>query len=248
MQPVLIAAENPGPYTGEGNNTWFLDGEVPTLVDAGVGAAGHLRAIGEALGPRDLAQVLVTHGHTDHVSGVPALRAKWPGLVVLKFASGREAGIRALTDGEIVRAGSRDLVVLHTPGHAGDHVCFWDRDHAELYGGDMVLAGTSVLIPGGRGGNLRDYLASLERLAGLGLVRIYPGHGPVIDDPGRIIAIYIEHRLRREQEVVACLRDGIFTPAEIVRRIYPSIREDVRHAAELTVEAHLDKLRTEGRI
>jgi glyoxylase-like metal-dependent hydrolase (beta-lactamase superfamily II) len=245
--PILIQAANPSPLTGRGNNTWLLDGALPALVDAGVGAPAHVEAIADALGDRPLARVLVTHGHADHASGVPALRARWPALEVFKWPLPGEAGVSSLKDGDALAAGDDQLIVLHTPGHAPDHLCFWNSRTRALFAGDMVISGTTVMIPAGRGGNLRDYLASLGRLATLDAARIYPGHGPIIDAPARIIDEYLEHRRLRERQVLACLRDGVSDVDAMVTRIYPELDETLRPAARLTIEAHLEKLRDEGR-
>ena len=165
--------------TGAGNNTWLLDGAEPTLIDAGVGASAHVEAIARALGGRPLARVLVTHGHADHASGVPALRARWPGVELAKFLprTGRQSrGCVAARLPTAIgsRAGDSVLTVIHTPGHALDHVCFWDPDTRDLFAGDMLSLGTTIMIPAGRGGGLRAYLASLERLAALAPARIFP--------------------------------------------------------------------------
>jgi glyoxylase-like metal-dependent hydrolase (beta-lactamase superfamily II) len=243
----LFLAANPGPLTGRGNNTWFLDGDVPALVDAGVGAANHVDELAGALGDRPLGRVLVTHGHPDHASGVPALRARWPAIEAWKWPVAGESGWLALADGQRLRAGDRDLTVIHTPGHAADHVCFFDEEAGDLYAGDMVVQGTTVMIPAGRGGDLRAYLASLERLASLKPIRILPGHGPIIDRPLELIAQYLEHRREREKQVLSCLADGITDLDAMVARIYPGLHGALRPAARLTVEAHLEKLRQEGR-
>jgi glyoxylase-like metal-dependent hydrolase (beta-lactamase superfamily II) len=245
--PVLLHAGNPSPLTGRGNNTWLIDGALPTLIDAGVGAPDHLDAISEALGDRPLARVLVTHGHADHASGVPALRERWPRLDVFKWPLPGEQGSHPLSDGQTLRAGDGELIVLHTPGHAVDHVCFWNRGARHLFAGDMVVAGTTVMIPAGRGGNLREYLGSLRQLKALDAERIYPGHGPVIDHPSDIIDEYLAHRDLRERQILACLRDGLTDPDLMVDRIYAGLDEKLRQAARLTVEAHLEKLREEGR-
>jgi glyoxylase-like metal-dependent hydrolase (beta-lactamase superfamily II) len=134
--------------------------------------------------------------------------------------------------------------VVHTPGHAPDHICFWDEASREIYGGDMVVKGTTVMIPAGRGGNLRDYLASLDRLAALQPIRIFPGHGPIIDEPVALIREYIEHRRMRESQVKACLDAGIVDVDAMVSRIYPDLPAELRRAARLTIEAHLEKLRS----
>jgi len=241
--PLLLPAGNPGPLTGAGNNTWLLDGAEPALVDAGVGAPAHVDAIAAALAGRSLARVLVTHGHGDHASGAPALRARWPAVEMWKWpAEGDAPGFRALADGQRLAAGDAVLETIHTPGHAPDHVCFMEAGARDLYTGDLVVQGTTVMIPAGRGGSLRAYLHSLERVAALQPRRLYPGHGPIIDRPADIIAEYLEHRRQRERQVLACLAEGITDPEAIVDRIYPTLDPRLRPAARLTVQAHLEKI------
>ena len=246
--PLLLFAENPGLLTGRGNHTWLIDGAEPTLIDAGVGQARHIAAVTRALHVRALHRVIVTHGHADHASGITALRESWPSLEACKFSLKGETGWRAVLDGDRIRAGDRSLRVLHTPGHAADHICLWDESRREIYAGDMVIAGTTVMIPAGRGGNLRQYLASLERLAALNALRIYPGHGEVIDDADRVIESYLAHRRSRETEILEAVRAGVVETDAIVSRVYAGLAEALRPAARLTVLAHLEKLREEGRI
>ena len=137
-EPVLIDALNPGVLTGRGNNTWLLDGAEPTLIDAGVGVTAHVEAVAAALNGRALTRVLVTHGHPDHASGVPALRARWPALEACKWIDAkasldREPGWTSLADQQGIRGGDATLTVVHTPGHALDHVCFWNETTRSLY-------------------------------------------------------------------------------------------------------------------
>jgi glyoxylase-like metal-dependent hydrolase (beta-lactamase superfamily II) len=110
----------------------------------------------------------------------------------------------------------------------------------------MVILGTTVMIPAGRGGDLRAYMASLDRLAALAPQRIYPGHGPIIDRPVELIAEYLKHRRLRERQVIACLADGLSSVDDIVARIYPDLAAPLRPAARATVEAHLQKLRDDA--
>ena len=244
--PIQLPAGNPGPLTGAGNNTWLIDGAEPTLVDAGVGLAPHVDAIAAALGGRALARVLVTHGHADHASGIDALRARWPDLDARKLVQDTDRGWRDLRDEHRIAAGDAELVAIHTPGHAPDHLCFWDADARALYAGDMLALGTTVMIPAGRGGDLRQYLASLDRLAALGPLVAYPGHGPVIDRPLDLIREYIAHRAVREQQVLACLQEGVTDPDAIVAKIYGELVDPVRRAARMTIDAHLEKIRQES--
>lgn len=248
MPPILLPAGNPSPMTGAGNNTWLLAGREPALIDAGVGLAPHVDAIAAALDGQLLARVLVTHGHADHSSGIDALRSRWPLLEAWKWPRAGESGWRALVDDQPLRAGDTELIVIHTPGHAADHVCFWDSASRALYAGDMLAIGTTVMIPAGRGGNLKHYLASLDRMAALDPRVVYPGHGPVIDRPLDLIREYIAHRAMREQQILACLRDDVRDVDAIVSRIYGELVDPVRRAARETVAAHLEKLREDGTI
>jgi len=238
---LLIPAFNPGAMTGAGNNTWLLDGAEPTLIDAGVGAPRHLDAIAAALGTRALRRVIVTHGHVDHASGVPAISARWPAVEICAWTPAA-AGGRTLADGEHVAAGDSSLTVIHTPGHALDHICLWNEPTGGLYAGDMVVRGSTVMIPAGRGGGLGAYLRSLDRIAALRPSIVFPGHGPVIEDPLALIAEYVAHRRLRDAQVAACLAQGIVDPDAIVARIYPDLAPALHAAARATVEAHIEHL------
>lgn len=242
---VLIPAGNPGPMTGAGNNTWLIDGAEPALIDAGTGAPAHVEAVARALGNRPLVRVLVTHGHLDHASGAPALAARWPATELWKMPPSDGGMWRALTPNQAMRAGDRVLRVIHTPGHAIDHVCFWDAEARELYAGDMLTRGTTVMIPGGRGGGMRAYMGSLEELARLSPLRVFPGHGPVIEDPLELIAQYLAHRRMREAQVRECLASGLVDPAAVVARLYPELPAALTKAAIATIEAHIEKIRDE---
>jgi glyoxylase-like metal-dependent hydrolase (beta-lactamase superfamily II) len=236
MAPILIPAGNPSEWTGPtGNNTWLLSGREPALVDAGVGDPGHLEALASALNGAPLARVLITHWHPDHVKGLPALRDRWPGLTVVDAA------------GSSVPAGDGTLEIVPTPGHSPDHLCFFDRDSGDLYCGDMARRGGTIVIPARKGGDLRAYLASLERMRALAPNRLLPGHGPIVDDPIALIDEYIAHRQKREQQILEAMLAGARTVDEIVRRVYPALPESLSSAAADSVRAHLAKLRDDGR-
>jgi glyoxylase-like metal-dependent hydrolase (beta-lactamase superfamily II) len=238
--------------TGAGNWTWLIRGRVPTLVDAGTGESRYLDAVEEALAGAALAQVLVTHAHGDHASGVVALAERFPGARFLKMPweerdSRWPVGWSLLFDGQIVQAGDDTLRAVHTPGHAPDHVCFWHDESRTLFSGDLAVKGTTVYIPSNLRGDLADYLASLERVLALNPARLLPGHGPVIEDPAAVLRGYIEHRREREEQILAALRAGEATPDALVPLIYRSLKENLIHVARDTVLAHLLKLEREGR-
>lgn len=241
---TTLLARNPGTLTGPGNNTYLIDGAEPTMIDAGVGHPQHLDDLASALKGRVLARVLVTHGHPDHASGVPAIRARWPGVAVHKFpAAGDSSDWLPLRDNEALRAGDQELTVIYTPGHAIDHVCFWQPESRELFCGDMMTKTTTIMVPpSSRGGSLADYLDSLRRLAALEPRLVWPGHGDVIDAPVERIQTYLAHRAERERQVRACLDDGVTDIDAIVARVYADTPSALWPAARLTVEALLEKL------
>ena len=238
---TLIPAGNPGAFTGpSGNNTWLIDGAEPLLVDAGVGEPSHLAALGAALAGRPLARVFLTHAHPDHAGGVPRLREAWPDVEVVD-------GARALKGRDTIPAGDGALEIVPTPGHSPDHLCLWDPETRVLFAGDLMVKGGTIMIAASSGGNLREYLASLARVRALAPLRVYPGHGPIIDDAPALVDEYVAHRAARERQLMALLERGPARVEALVSAIYPDLDPALSGAARETVRAHLAKLREERR-
>ena len=249
MNPKFLHAANPGPMTGEGNWTYLIGERSPVLIDAGVGHASHLEAIAAAA-PRGPRLVLVTHAHSDHISGTPAIHERWPGAQFKKHPwpiRDPKLDWAWLEDGSIVETDEGPLSVLHTPGHSPDHLTFWHAGSRTLFVGDMLVQGSTVVIPASHGGSLAAYLRSLERMRQLNPARALPAHGPVIDDPVALIDKYVEHRAQREAQVLGALAGGSTVDA-ITAAIYPSLTEALVPMARESVLAHLQKLESERRV
>jgi len=249
MKPILLHAANPGPFTGEGNWTYLIPGERPLLVDAGVGEPSHLDAIA-AVVPDGPYELFVTHGHSDHINGAPAIHERWPAARLSKYpwpARDQDLPWTPLADGAIVPSGEGDFVALHTPGHSPDHLSLWHEPSRTLFVGDMMQLGATVFIPASHGGSLVDYLRSLERMRRLNPARALPAHGPPIEDPLALIHYYIEHRAQREAQVIGALAANLSTVEDMTAKIYPALAAALVPMARESVLAHLVKLESEGR-
>jgi glyoxylase-like metal-dependent hydrolase (beta-lactamase superfamily II) len=226
---LRVRAPNPSPLTLDGTNTYVVAG---WAVDPGPGDRGHLEAV-LAAGGGSLSGVVLTHGHGDHSEGAPAL-ASLAGVEVVRPRGSASVG---------------PFEVIATPGHAPDHVSLlWER---VLFAGDMVLGEGSVFV-GGEEGSMAAYLESLDRLLELDIEAICPGHGPVVWDPRAKLEEYRAHRLDRERRVLEALEAGAGTHDALLDAAWSDVDLDgvpyLRMAAGLTLEAHLDKLRAEGRL
>ena len=252
MDITLVPGFNPGPYTGAGNNTYVISGEIPTLVDAATGKAAHLTALAEALASTRLAQVLVTHAHPDHADGCDPIAERWPDTAFRKMPWPERDRLQSvecvpIEDGDRIPAGDGTLLAVHTPGHAPDHLCFFDETTGTLFSADLVVPGSTVVIPASSGGSLVQYLASLRRVLALAPARMLPAHGSAIDDAAAVLNQYLEHRQRREDQIIAALRAGDRRPEAIVDRLYEGLAPGLKRLAQESVAAHLAKLRDEGR-
>jgi hydroxyacylglutathione hydrolase len=244
---------NPGMMTGPGTNTYLVGRRHPILIDTGAGEPGYLPLLLEYLAARGWPRperVLLTHRHRDHLGGVAHLGERFPGLPVAKMIwkdSGLPEGIGDLRDGETVAGDEVTLVPVHTPGHASDHLCYYLPEEQALFSGDLILNGSTSVIPE-EDGDLGQYMASLTRVEALGVRRIYPAHGPVIEDgPGKIRE-YIEHRLLRERQILEALGAGAHTIPELVKAIYAEVPEVLHRMAAQSVHSHLKKLSREARV
>jgi glyoxylase-like metal-dependent hydrolase (beta-lactamase superfamily II) len=238
-----LRAENPGPLSLSGTNTWIVDRDPAFVIDPGPALPAHLDALVELVRERGgLGGIVVTHDHLDHCEGVPALRERMSApLAAARAEHLRRPGDIVLSDG--VRFGP--LTALATPGHAPDHFALL---HGPVcFTGDAVLGEGSVFIAPDPGA-LAGYLAALRRLMELPLELLCPGHGPPVARPQQKLGEYLAHRLDRERRLLAALEQGEREVAEMLDAAWSDVPPGVRPFAAITLAAHLDKLGEEGRL
>ncbi|WP_437951525.1 MBL fold metallo-hydrolase [Sorangium sp. So ce296] len=262
-----FAARTPTLPPATHTNSYALGGREVLLVEPATPYEDERRAWlawarGLASQGRSIVAIAVTHHHADHVGGARFFAAEL-GVPIWAHAeaASRLPGVaiaRRLSDGEVVRLDGpapTALRVLHTPGHAPDHLCFLDEAEGVLVCGDMV-AGVGTILIDPREGDMAEYLAQLERLAALGARVALPAHGEPIDAPEALFRRYIAHRLGREQLVAAALEgagaggdggDGGATLEELLPVAYADTAPLLWPLARLSLEAHLIKLEREGR-
>ena len=223
MRIERILANNPGPYTGPGTNTWLIGDET-----------------GRVAGSQPVG-VIVTHTHPDHAPMANPL-ARELGVPAYGHAPGPsfEPDV-VLADDSTVDIGDARLEVIHTPGHSDDHLCF--RVGSVLFTGDHIMGGSSVMVE-----DMGSYLQSLRRLLGSGLTRLHPGHGEEMEDPDRVIEWYLAHRLQRHEQIYEAIRAGATSTPEIVEMVYADVDSALHPLGARSVEAHLVLLAEQGRI
>ena len=160
-----LTAPNPGMMTGPGTNCYLVGTDEIVVIDPGPADDAHIDAIVEAGGGR-IRGIALTHTHIDHWPATPALKERTGAEVVAFVAKDGLEVDRTLADGDVVGAGDATLTAVHTPGHASNHVCFWDADRSVLFTGDHVMSGSTVVIAP-PDGDMAAYLASLERVRAL---------------------------------------------------------------------------------
>lgn len=253
---VVALGQNPGVFTGPGTNTYLIGtGKRRILLDTGQGRDAYLPVLDAALeqaGCEGIQEIVLTHGHEDHIGGARSVVERYGALKVSKrpwagIDEQHEVEITPIGEGSVVRTEGATLRAIHAPGHAEDHLCFILEEEGSLFSGDNVLGIGTTLIPS-QGGDLRQYLDSLDRLLAQKPGVIYPAHGPLIRDGEAKIREYIAHRQMREDQILAALDERPLEIAELVARIYAEYPPSLHWAAGESVGSHLRKLETEGRV
>jgi glyoxylase-like metal-dependent hydrolase (beta-lactamase superfamily II) len=256
LSPLVrrIVAPNPGPMTGPGTNTYLVGIDEVAVIDPGPDSERHVDAIVGASMRERVRWVLLTHTHPDHWPAAARIREQTGAEIAAfgKFPKADEVDLRidrVIGDGDTIDGTEFRLEVLLTPGHAPNHLCFLLEEERVLFTGDHVLNGTTTVVNPKRGGDMVEYLASLERLRKLRRIsRICPGHGDVIEDPKAVLDEYVAHRKMRERQILKALQSGPAKITELVERLYIDTPEGLLDMAGRQVHAHLLKLKAEGKV
>ena len=248
ISPLIkrITAANGSVFTGPGTNTYLVGNEDVTVIDPGPAMEEHIDVILAA--SDNIKQILVTHTHPDHSPGTRLLQQKLdvPAFGMLTESSKNQdmtfSPERILKDGEILEKEEYSLEVVHTPGHASNHLCFILREEKFIFTGDHVMSGSTVVI-GPPDGSMKQYIDSLNKLKNYDMEKMAPGHGDILESPYQVADWIINHRLKREEKVFSALKDATRgTPESLVEKVYADVDSSLFPIAKASLLAHLIKL------
>ena len=245
-----ITAGNSGIFTGPGTNTYLIGNDEVTVIDPGPALPAHIEMITQA--SSHIKQILLTHTHPDHSLGTKLLQDKIgvPVFALITDSSKDQDTTftpeRMLSDGETLTSKDYSIEVIHTPGHASNHLCYLLKQEKLLFTGDHIMDGSTVVISP-PDGNMQEYIDSLLKLKKYDLNKIAPGHGELMDDPYGTVEWVVQHRMERESKVIETLqlqRSGDLDT--LVRDVYSDVDPILHPIAKRSLESHLIKLINDG--
>jgi glyoxylase-like metal-dependent hydrolase (beta-lactamase superfamily II) len=249
-----LIAPNPGVFTGPGTNSYLIGHKRVAILDPGPAIPAHIEGLVAATRGVEVVAVAVTHTHIDHSpAAAPLAQALGVPTIgrVARFAIGQDPSFtpdRVALDGFCIPTDAGDLLAIGTPGHASNHVCWHHPQAAILYTGDHILGTTSPVIQP-PDGDMAEYLRALDALARLPDLTVAPAHGPLLPHSHGVIAALIEHRLQRERRVFTSVQvNGPVALDDLVLRVYSDVDPALHAIARFSLEAHLLKLQSDGRV
>jgi len=265
LTPLIgrLVANNPGPFTYTGTGVYIVGQDNIAVLDPGPNTPDHMAAVETAIAGRNVTHVFVTHHHIDH-SPLAAPLAEKMGCKVygygkqvrppeegeVRLEAGDDLSFKPdveIRNGDIFEGDGWTLEAIHTPGHTSNHMCFALKEENCLFSGDHIMGwSTSVVSP--PDGHMGDYITSLNRVLEADFDKIWPTHGPVINNPREFVSAYIAHRHNRETQICAALADGISSISDIVSKLYADIDKRLHPAAAHSVLSHLIHMRETGRV
>lgn len=255
-----VVARNPSAFTFHGTGTYIVGRGRVAVIDPGPLDPQHLGAILSAVAEEEISAILITHTHLDHSPLAAALKEK-TGAPTYGFGphgggsgEGVEEGADTaflpdirLCDGDRIADADWTMEAIHTPGHTSNHLCYAFLEEGALFTGDHVM-GWSTTVVSPPDGNMRAYMASLEKLGARTEHRYYPTHGNPIENPKPFVKSLIAHRLDREAQILACVKSGKTTIAAMVPEMYRDTPVNLHPAAGRSVFAHLLHMVEDGRL
>jgi len=265
LSPLVsrVLAHNPGPFTFKGTGVYIVGKTDVAVIDPGPIIPEHLDALKRALDGKRVTHILVTHTHNDHSPAAQPLK-EWTGAKTYAYGphgSGKaEDGVKVeeggdmaflpdvrVKDGDVIKGNGFTFECVYTPGHTSNHMCFALRDEKALFTGDHIMGwSTTVVTP--PDGDMAQYMASVRKLLARDDEILYPTHGAPVIDPKPFLEAYLDHRLDRERQILACIKEGVATIPEMVARMYVDVDKRLHPAASRSVLAHLIQLTNEGRV
>lgn len=254
---IRITADNGSIMTGPGTNCYLIGGGERNewaALDPGPLSDAHVQAIVDAA-PGPIRWIFVTHTHKDHSPAAQALKACTGAQLLGMAALHAEWQDTDFVPDVPLRGGERfdlpgdsTLHVIHTPGHAGNHLCYRLEQERLLFTGDHVMQGSTVVI-NPPDGDMGAYLRSLRELMQLDLDWLAPGHGFLMPQPRRAMQQIVDHRLRREAKVLKAFAPrGAMAVDELLASVYDDVPPKLHTMARRSLQAHLLKLRDDGRV
>ncbi len=258
VSPSVRAVQVPedNPMNPECTTIYLVGNEQALTIDSGYAIdryRWYLKGYLAAVERSEIAMAGITHHHYDHSGNLKwAVEALDADIVVSKEAvpllKGRlpKKRVERIQPGKSIKLeGGPTVQVLHTPGHSVDSLCYYIEEEGVLFTGDTLLGSTTTTVQ-----DLGAYRETLQRLLELpNLNIICPGHGPLVYDPRERLQSYIDHRNRREQQILEVLeQNGAVSSWDIMLQLYPDIDTRLRRAADNNVRSHLDELAQKGRV